>query len=86
MVRPSERNKAMTINGAAKVAGASERIRQRDYGTWENIYYDFKTETVMMAYDKIRLEDDSEVYKVCRLIRPNTEQEIIDTVKAWLRA
>ena len=76
----------MTIYGAEKVAKAPQKIRQGDWGSWENIYFDLNTKTVMMAYDKIRLKDDSNVFKVCQLIRPNTEQEITDAVMAWLRA
>lgn len=73
------------INGADKVAKTSQRIKQGDWGSWETIYYDMNTNTVMMFPDYMRLADKSRAYKVCKLIRPNTEEEVVEAVRQWLR-
>lgn len=74
----------MKIRGADHVAKASQKIIPNKYTTWIDIYYDYSTGTVMTQTDYDKLADKSHAYGVTQLIRPNTADEIKDTVRRWL--
>ena len=62
------------MNGVDVVAKESQKIVQRDISSWITLYYDMQTDTVYTTKDKGRIF-------ITRLIRPNTEEDIVNAVR-----
>lgn len=74
----------MEIKGVDKIAKASQSIVQKDMGTWLGVWYDFKTHTLYTTEEQSKLDDKSHAYVIGKMIRPNTEAEVMQMMKRWM--
>lgn len=66
------------MKNVKRIVELTNRINQKDKSTWVTLYYSFDDDAV---YSK----DKAGRYRICELINPHTEQDVIDTVEWWKR-
>ena len=64
------------MKNVKRIVELTNRINQKDKSTWVTLYYSFDTDSV---YSKPR----EGAYRVCELINPHTEKDVIDTIDWW---
>ena len=66
------------MRGLSEVSKKSQSIVQRDRETWVPVYYSIQKDSVSTTEGEDR-------YYVTDLIRPNSPEEIRETVERWKR-
>lgn len=66
------------MKNVKQVAERTNNIISRDRSTWITLYYSIQD-------DAVYAEPINGTHKVCDLLNPNTEQDIIDTIEWWKR-
>ncbi len=66
------------MKGLKTVVKKSQHIEQTNWSSWLPIYYDFATDTVSIR------PTNNNCY-ITKLIRPNTEEDIIEAIERWKR-
>ena len=66
------------MKNTKEVADMTQRIDSWDKSTWVTLYYSIQDDAVYAT-------PTNGAHKICELINPNTESDIIDTVEWWKR-